>query len=316
MSAMPFVNRLPAIKVATAAAIVAVALAVSGGQLMAAVVAAPVQQPDNLVAAPAGPGVTSETVLLANDRPELFARSGSVRDALGFTKGVTRNGRHVHDGLQNSDYDEVAEIDSAGHATSLAQFDATGNLVTAVRFDGMPKSVARLTAAAAAKTAQRTLAAAGMSVGGAARTEANDVSGGWDVHWDRTQSGFKVRGDETSVHVWQDGRLQSVAHVEHSLAAAPASPLGRADALAVVTRQCDAWFSANGSGYSVEATELQWVGPNAAFDPQKLGATVEPYRLAWVVNVKPAGVAAESARLVTLFVDAGSGSVIGGDVVE
>ena len=316
MSAMPFMNRLPVAKAASATAIVAVALAVSGGQLLAATVASPTQEPDNLVAAPAGPGVTRETVLLANDRPELFARSGSVRDAFGFTKGATRNGRHVHDGLQNSDYDEVAEIDSAGHATSLAQFDATGNLLTAVRFDGAPKSAAKLTADAAAKTAQRSLAAAGMSVSGAARTEANDVSGGWDVHWDRTQAGFKVRGDETSVHVWQDGRLQSVAHVKHSLAAAPASPLGQADALAVVTRQCDAWFAANGSGYSVQATELQWVGPNAAFDAQKIGATVEPYRLAWVVNVKPSGVAAESARLVTLFVDAGNGSVIGGDVVE
>jgi hypothetical protein len=316
VSAMSFMKRLPAIKLASATAIVAVALAVSGGQLMAAAVAGPVQEPDNLVAAPAGPGVTNETVLLANDRPELFARSGSVRDALGFTRGATRSGRHVHDGLQNSDYDEVAEIDSAGHATSLAQFDATGHLVTAVRFDGVPTSVARLTADAAAKTAQRTLASAGMSVSGGARTEANDVSGGWDIHWDRTQSGLKVRGDETSVHVWQDGRLQSVAHVEHSLTPAPAKPLGRADALAVVTRQCDAWFTASGSGYSVQATELQWVGPNAAFDAQKLGAAVEPYRLAWVVNVKPSGVAAESARLVTLFVDAGNGSVIGGDVVE
>jgi hypothetical protein len=316
VSAMSLMNKLPALKVAATTAIVAVALAVSGGQLMAAAIATPAPQPGPLVAAPAGPGVTLETVLLANDRPELFARSGSVRDALGFTKGVTRNGRHVHDGLQNSDYDEVAEIDAAGHATSLAQFDAAGNLVTAVRFDGAPKGAVKLTADAATKTAQRTVAAAGMSPSGVARTEANDVAGGWDIHWDRTQSGFKVRGDETSVHLWQDGRLQSVAHVEHSLAAAPAAPLGRAEALAVVTRQCDAWFSANGSGYSVQATELQWVGPNAAFDAQKLGAAVEPYRLAWVVNVKPSGVAAESARLVTLFVDAGNGSVIGGDVVE
>jgi hypothetical protein len=62
--------------------------------------------------------------------------------------------------------------------------------------------------------------------------------------------------------------------------------------------------------------ELEWVGPNAAFDPAKMDLATEPYRLAWVANVKPSGRAADSLRLVTLYVDAADGSVIGGDVVE
>jgi hypothetical protein len=62
--------------------------------------------------------------------------------------------------------------------------------------------------------------------------------------------------------------------------------------------------------------DLEWVGPNAAFDPSKLDATPAPYRLAWVANVKPSGPVAQSVRLITLYIDAGDGTVLGGDVVE
>jgi hypothetical protein len=61
---------------------------------------------------------------------------------------------------------------------------------------------------------------------------------------------------------------------------------------------------------------MEWVGPNAAFDTSKLGQAPEPYRLAWVANVKPSGAAADGITLITLFVDAGDGTIIGGDVVE
>jgi hypothetical protein len=48
----------------------------------------------------------------------------------------------------------------------------------------------------------------------------------------------------------------------------------------------------------------------------KLNTAPAPYRLSWVVNVKPTGEAADYIRLITLYVDAGDGTVIGGDVVE
>ena len=68
--------------------------------------------------------------------------------------------------------------------------------------------------------------------------------------------------------------------------------------------------------YAIQGMNLEWVGPNAAFDPAKVGATNEPYRLAWVANVQPSGSIADVVRLITLYVDAGDGTVIGGDVVE
>jgi hypothetical protein len=120
------------------------------------------------------------------------------------------------------------------------------------------------------------------------------------------QDGFAVRGDETRVHVWQDGRIESVARVEHKLAAAPSRSLG----------QVDAWSSGEDTSYAVQGMDVEWVGPNAMFEPSKVGAAPGPYRLAWVANIKPSGPASEYVRLITLYVDAGNGAVIGGDIVE
>jgi hypothetical protein len=308
---------ITAAKSAAATAIVVGALALSGGSFAAAGSGEPATATTGAAAAmPAGRTAVVEAAIYADDHPDVFARAASVRDALGFGKGVARKGRHVSDGIQNSSYDEVVEVDSAGRSTSLAQFDGRGRLLAAIRFDSPSKSSGARSSDEATKAAQRGLVSAGLQPTGLAGSRADEVAGGWDVHWDRSQAGFKVRGDELSVHVWQDGRIQSVARVEHELAAAPALTLGKDEAQGVVTSRCNAWFQSSGSGFSVQSMDLEWVGPNAAFDPSKIDAAAEPYRLAWVANVKPSGRAADSLRLVTLYIDAGDGSVIGGDVVE
>jgi len=90
----------------------------------------------------------------------------------------------------------------------------------------------------------------------------------------------------------------------------------QAEAHQAVDQRMNAWFSGKDSGYSVDDKGLQWVSPNAAFDPGKVTTGSEPYRMAWVVNVKPSGPVADSVRLITLYVDAGDGTIIGGDIVE
>lgn len=305
-----------ATRAALATGILIAGLAVSGGTFAAAGSSRTSLHSDRLAAMPLGGSIAGETAIYADDHPDVFARAASVRDALGFGKGAARQGRHVSDGLRGSDYDEVDEVDSRGRPTSLAQFDSDGRLLAAIRFDGPARTASVISADAAAKAAQRGLASAGLVASGPARSLANDVTGGWDVHWDRLQAGLKVRGDEVSAHVWQDGRIESVARVEHELAAAPAGTIAQDQARGIVATRCGAWFQGGDSGFSVQSMDLEWVGPNAAFDPAKVGAVAEPYRLAWVANVKPTGRAADTLRLVTLYVDAGDGSVIGGDVVE
>ncbi|MGA3056559.1 MAG: hypothetical protein ABSE70_00770 [Candidatus Limnocylindrales bacterium] len=260
--------------------------------------------------------VQTATVITADDRPDVFNRAAAARDALGFPVGARRTGKHVRDSYRPTDYDEVEEVDGAGQTLALTQFDPAGRLISAVRFDLPSASSPKVGMDAATKSATRGISASGVAVAGQYRADANPVLDGWDVHWDRSQDGYKVRGDETRVHVWPDGRIQSVAHVEHQLAAAPGQCLGIDDAKKVVTGQFDRWFAGRGSGYEVQQMNLEWVAPNAAFDAAKLSAPPAPYRLAWVANVKPSGVAADYVSLVTLYVDAGDGTVLGGDVVE
>jgi hypothetical protein len=313
---MSAVRTIAKVKAFLAVTAVVLGLAATAGPLTAAGFSREVSGSPGVPSSRIGEPTVTDTVLYADDSPDLFAKAGAVRDALGFPAGAARSGRHVKDGLQNAEYDEVADLDSAGQPISLTQFDGRGRLVSAVRFDLPPRLSAKVTSDQASKAAQGVLARSGLMPSGKARVEPNPVAGGWDVHWPRTEAGFPVRGDETSVHVWQDGRIQGVARVEHEVSALPSKRLGQADAKDVVTHQFDAWFTGRGSGYAVQNMDLEWVEPNAAFDAGKIGAAPAPCRLAWVANVTPSGAAAEVIWQITLYVDAGNGTVIGGDVVE
>lgn len=309
-------NSASTAKTAIAAGAVVLGLAMSTGSLTASSPAIGPSDPPAVDAARAGRTAVTSIELYEDSSPSVFARAARARDAIGFPIGPRRSGRHVHDSLKQSDYDEVAEVDSTGQPLALTQFDTAGLLVVAVRFDEKAPTVGRISGDVATRSAKTALSAVGLSVAGEVRTDVNDVTGGWDVHWTRSQAGFAVRGDEARVHVWQDGRVGSVARVEHKLAAAPARQISASDAHLAVTRQMAAWFGNADSTYTVDKMDVEWVEPNAAFDATKVGAASAPYRLAWVANVTPKGAAADSVRLITLYVDAGDGTVIGGDVIE
>jgi hypothetical protein len=246
----------------------------------------------------------------------VLARSSKTTAQLGFPVGVARTAKHVRDGFENAEYDEVAELNAAGRVIALTQFDASGALRLAARLDNPRLTGPKITDEQAARAAQRSALAAGLAVGQPTATEADTATGGWIAHWARFSNGIPVRGDETRVLIWPDGRTQSVARVEHNLAPAPAQPLARDKASEVATRNLDHWFAGRKSGYAMAGLSLEWVEPNAAFDPSRLGATSSSYRLAWVVQAKPAGDAAAYMWLMTLYIDASNGSLIGGDFVE
>lgn len=307
-----------AVKAVLAAAVVVFGLAATADRMVATSTGGSdtVVGVGGVAGAKVGPPVVTATVLNADDSPDVFRRAASARDAFGFPVGPKRTGKHVHDTYRPTDYDEVEEVDAAGQPLALTQFDPTGRLVAAVRFDRPSATSPTIEMDAATSAATRGLSASGVAVAGPYQADADAVLGGWNVHWDRSQDGFRVRGDETRVHLWPDGRIQSVAHVEHPLAAAPAERLGIDDAKKIVSGQFDRWFAGRASSYAVQQMSLEWVGPNAAFDAAKLSAAPAPYRLAWVANVKPSGVAADYVSLVTLYVDATNGTILGGDVVE
>ena len=291
-------------------------LAISAGPITAAT-ASLAPSPAQEAAGPMPPaGSRVETAILADDRPEVFVRSRTVRTALGMPGGVQNRGLHVKDGSRKAEYDEVTETDSSGQPLSLTQLDASGRLLLAVRFDEAASSQTRVGRDAALKTASDGLAGAGIKATGEVLADSTEGVGGWDLRWNRSSGGVPVRGDEIRVHVRDDGAIASVGQVSHELAAAPARRLTKEQARSTALAQTKVWSSRSGASFSLGDISLQWTGPNAAFDPAKINAPEAPMRLSWVVNVIPQGDAASYARLVVLYVDAGDGSVIGGDIVE
>ena len=67
---------------------------------------------------------------------------------------------------------------------------------------------------------------------------------------------------------------------------------------------------------SIVATERAWVAPNDSFGGPRLDAPAETLRLAWAVQLAASGALADRLRAVEVWIDAGDGQVLGGDLVE
>jgi hypothetical protein len=246
----------------------------------------------------------------------LLGKAGAVRDGLGFPVGHGRSVGRVVDRAHGSEYDAVEETAADGAVVAEYRFAPSGRLEHAVRLDASGVPDRRLSGARASITARRALTALALMPAGAEAVTADTIQGGWRVYWQRAQRGIPVRGDEVRVHVRADGSIGSVAWVEHDLAPEPIKRMTGASAAAVVRSAANGWFAETESGARIGSPVLAWVEPNGLFDGSVPMSGTGPYRLAWMVDVRPTGPAALSLGMVTVFVDAGDGSVIGGDVVQ
>jgi hypothetical protein len=264
---------------------------------------------------PAGEPVRYEAPLEAKAEAVVLAKADQVRDSLGFPPGKGRGAKHVKDGFSRAEYDEVTDTDAAGDVLSIAQFDERG-LRLAVRLDKPGPFRTAVSRDAAVKAADQASRRLGMTIDSVASVESDSTGGGWVVRWSRTVGGVRVRGDEIRVAVRADGKVGSLARVEHQLAAAPLEPIGSSRAAAIAQVTLESWSAQSESSYAIKGATLEWVEPNGIFDPTLAGAADGPYRQAWVVTVQPSGAAAEHLRLIALYIDAADGTLIGGDTVE
>ena len=62
--------------------------------------------------------------------------------------------------------------------------------------------------------------------------------------------------------------------------------------------------------------DLAWVAPNDTFAPARPDAPAATLRLAWVGRVATTATLAESLRGLEVYLDAGDGSLLGGDVLR
>ena len=303
----PLGKRRVRLVVAAAVAGVAIGLGIPGGT-------APGDAADRFVAG----GPAAERAPLRPDRAApVLAAAGMSRRQLGLSEPASVDVEHVTDRLGGVTYDEVTERDGAGRALHLQRFDEQGRLVGAVSFGWQAAGGRRLPGVAAARARATALATdLGLGVTGQpeARQEPDDT--GWAIAWPRVADGIPVPGDGVRVDLWPDGRVHAVVRTERPLAPRPSRVIDEAEARARATLTLADLFGSRSGQVAITAIGLGWIAPNDAFEPSAPDAPDATLRLAWVVEARTQGDLSEGLRAVKLFLDAGSGALLGGDVLR
>jgi len=263
----------------------------------------------------AGGRSTRAVDLAASQADRAKARGRQLAAALGLP-GVSQRVERLDDRFEHRTYDEVTSLDAAGREVAIARFETDGTVAMAVVLEWRPGAGARLDQAAAEARGVAAARAAGLDVRGGPAVVASAGSGGWSITWSRVVDGVSVRGDGVHVALWPDGSFHGLNRIERPLAAAPPRPI----AAGVAQNMAEAWaaqrYGPVAADLAVSAVERAWVAPNDTFAPNGLDAPAETLRLAWLVRLDAQGALADRLRSVEIWLDAGNGSVLGGDVVE
>jgi hypothetical protein len=212
-------------------------------------------------------------------------------------------------------YDEVTGLDGHGRVVAVARFDLDGRLLMASELGWAAHGGTALDQATVSGRALAVARAAGVRVSGAADVRRSAGGGGWSAAWARSVDGIPVRGDGVRLLLWSDGSFHGIVRTERSLAAEPANPLSGADAARAASVVVGRTVAAP-AGLTAATPALAWVAPNDMFGGPRIDAPAELLRLAWVVRYDASGSLAERVRSIEVWIDAGDGRVIGGDVVE
>jgi hypothetical protein len=260
----------------------------------------------------------AERVPVAADRAATIrSLARALGSRLGLPEPAASRVERVTDRFAGTVYDEVTGTDGAGRALHLQRFDDRGRLAAAVAFGwqsagGRPLADAR----AAGARAGRLAADLGMLASGAPDVRGGPGDDGWTVTWSRVVDGIPVVGDGVRIDLWLDGRMHAVVRTERALAARPSTVLDEAAARGLSGTALASLFGSRGGEIRVARLALGWVAPNDAFDPTAPDAPGTTLRLAWIAEARATGDLAEGLRAVRLYLDAGTGVLIGGDVLR
>jgi hypothetical protein len=259
-------------------------------------------------------GLSTRTVSLgSSDADRALRRAADLSRAIGLA-GDARTVERLDDKFDHRIYDEVVARDRTGREVSIARFGTDGRVVMAVALGWHGSSALSVGRDTAAGRATRIARAAGVTVHGAPIVRT--LSSGWSVHWPRVAGGVPVLGDGARILLWPDGSFHGLTVSERPLAAAPGRRVGAGQARQVAERTAAGRYGASAGELSVESTELAWVAPNDAWNAAVPDAPAKTLRLAWVVTLRADGALADRLRGLQVWLDAGDGRVIGGDVLE
>jgi len=244
-------------------------------------------------------------------------RAAQAAIVLGLRPAANRTVADVVDRAAGVSYQEVMDLDTSGRMLAMQRFDPAGRLIGAIRFGWTGDGGQALADAAAARVrADKVVAGLGAGPSGTPRL-VRSASGGWTASWTRTVAGIPVPGDGVRLQLWADGSFHGLTRSERALAAAPPVTLDRTGSRRFLDAQLDRWFSGpSRSQLVVTAVELAWVAPNDTFAPLPPGTDTSVLRLAWVAKVATTGALADKIRALEVYLDAGDGSLLGGDVLR
>ena len=292
----------------------AVLLLLAGLGLLMTGLARPTDATDPYVV---GSDLTRVTRISSELAATALDRAARTERMLGLTGLSRRTVDRVVDRRGQRTYDEVTGLDAQDRPIAVLRFGLDGQLQAATRLGWRPGSGPALAAAAdAIRAAGRLAGTLGLRPFGTA-TAARSGANGWSVRWPRTVDGVPVPGDGLRVQLWPDGSFHALTAAEHPLAADPSFTIPAASAGAIVTALLDRWIPlAERRDARIVGMALAWVAPNDTFASARPDAPAEIRRLAWVVTVRSTGSLSESLRGLEVSIDAGDGSLLGGDVLR
>jgi hypothetical protein len=210
----------------------------------------------------------------------------------------------------------VTSLDAAGHEVAITHLELDGSVAMAVSLGWHPAGGRALDGPAAAARAVSLARAAGLVPSGRPDVRLSAGAGGWSISWPRLVDGVPVRGDGVRLALWPDGALHGLTRTERQLATAPPRVLDAEAARSAASALVRARFDGSSAAWRVAAVERAWVAPNDTFGGTRLDAPAATLRLAWAVRFDAQGPLAERVRSVEIWVDAGDGHLLGGDLVE
>ncbi len=263
----------------------------------------------------AGQPAIIRSLLPPSDEQRARARALGLARALGIPLGRAARVEHIVDRFAGTAVDEVVTSDVRARRLGIVRIRPDGRLAMAVRLGWHDAGGPTIDAAHAAAAARTLAAAAGVATTGEPVVRPG-TDGGWRVAWPRLAAGIPVAGDGSEVTLFADGTLHGVATRERALATAPATVIDRAAAETIAGRRLATLLGRSSSAADLVGIHLAWVAPNDTFAPGAPDAPDPVLRLAWVAEVRASAPLADTLRALELYLDAGSGALLGGDLLR
>jgi hypothetical protein len=285
---------------------------------VATIVARPALQAADQHQWAAGERAIVSSIPAAERTDAMDVRVAGLERALGLTGTAGRRFAVVDDRFHQRRVDEVTYLDQRGRAIGLVRLAPDGRLAAAVRLGYRDAFALGQLDPATAQTRARSLAnSVGLTPPATSPNVRAMMNGAlWTVSWPRIVAGVPVDGDGLTVRLWRSGDLHSVTLGERPLEQ-PQGTISAERARAALDALLPGIMSAERRSEGIVGSPvLRWVAANDRFRPDGADAPAPTLRLAYVFEMRFTGESAELIRSVTLWIDAETARLIGGDVLR